>query len=114
MNKIQKGDMVKVVRGKDSGKEGEVLVVKNYIDKNRINKTKVKIKGVGIVKKHQKPLPQFNVQGGIIETESFIDASNVMYLDTKTGLPSRIGFMVDEATGKKYRIIKKSGEIIKK
>ncbi len=108
MLKIRKGDNVKVMRGKDSGKEGDVLAIIKGV-KN----TRVIIKGVNIVKKTQKPNAQLGIKGGITEIEKGIDISNVMLIDKKTGKPSRVGFKIDEKTGKKLRFIKKSGETIK-
>lgn len=108
MLKLRKGDNVKVMRGKDSGKEGEILAILKK-DKS----IKVIIKGVNIVKKTQKPNAQLGIQGGISEIEKGIDISNVMLIDKKTGKPSRVSFKIDEKTGKKMRLIKKSGELIK-
>ena len=100
MSKIKKGDTVKVIAGKDVGAEGKVLAVdtKNH---------KVLVEGVNIVKKHTKP-SMANQDGGIVEKEALIDASNVMYLHK--GTPTRIGFKVDG--DKKVRFAKKTGEVI--
>ena len=97
--KIKKGDTVKVIAGKDKDKEGKVLAVKNG---------KVLVEGVGMVTKHTKPSAA-NQQGGIVNKESFIDASNVMYLHN--GKPTRIGFKMDG--DKKVRFAKVNGEVIK-
>ncbi|MEP7103710.1 MAG: 50S ribosomal protein L24 [Candidatus Dojkabacteria bacterium] len=107
MNKIKKGDLVQIMRGKDAGKRGEVdkLVIKEA-------KVGIIIKGINVVKRAQKPNPQFGIQGGIIEFEKPIDISNVMLIDKKTDKPVRVGFKVDDKTGKKIRVSKKSGEII--
>jgi large subunit ribosomal protein L24 len=112
MVKIKKGDTVRVMRGKDAGKDGEVLRVVTKKKLNGAVSYKVVVKGVNIVKKSQKPNPQAGIQGGIIEFEKSVDMSNVMFLDKKLNVPSRIGFRVDEKTGKKVRFSKKSGEII--
>ncbi len=66
---VKTGDKVKVIAGKDKGKEGTVLSV-------NIKKNRVTVKGVHKIKKHQKP-SQTNQNGGIVETEGSIDASNV-------------------------------------
>lgn len=107
--KIKKGDKVKVMRGKDAGKTGEVIKVVN--PKPGIRKAvKVVVKGVNVVKKNQKPNPTFNVPGGIIEFEKPLDVSNVMIVEgTKV---TRMGRKVDPKTGKKIRISKKSGKEI--
>ncbi len=98
MNKIKTGDTVVVIAGKDKGKDGKVLAVKDG---------KVLVEGVGMVTKHAKPSAQ-NQQGGIVNKESFIDASNVMYL--QKGKPTRVGFKMDG--DKKVRVAKATGEVI--
>lgn len=98
MNKIKTGDTVKVIAGKDKGKDGKVLAVKDG---------KVLVEGVGMVTKHTKPSAA-NQQGGIVNKESFIDASNVMYLHK--GQPTRIGFKLDG--DKKVRVAKSTGDVI--
>lgn len=98
--KIKKGDTVVVIAGKDKDKEGKVMVVdrKNH---------KVIVEGVNMVKKHSKPSAQ-NQNGGIIEKESPIDVSNVMYLHK--GKATRIGFKFED--GKKVRFAKSTGDVI--
>lgn len=99
MTKIKKGDTVRVIAGKDKGKEGKVLSVKDG---------KVIVEGVNTITKHAKP-SQSNPQGGIIHQEAAIDASNVMYV--VNGKVTRIGFKtVDD---KKVRFAKTTGEVIK-
>jgi len=98
--KIKKGDTVKVIAGKDNGKEGKVLVVDQ---KN----SKVIVEGINMVTKHMKP-SQANQNGGIIQKEAPIDASNVMLVFK--GQPTRVGFKMDG--DKKVRFAKKSGEVI--
>jgi len=71
---------------------------------------RVLVEGVNLVKKHQKPNPK-NPQGGIITQEAPIHASNVMLVDPKTGLPTRVGYKVLE-NGKKVRVAKRSGATI--
>lgn len=98
MNKIKKGDTVKVITGKDKGKEGKVIAV---------NKGKVIVEGVNMVTKHTKP-SQSNPQGGITHQEAAMDVSNVMYVSK--GKPSRVGFKFVD--GKKVRYAKATGEVI--
>ncbi|MCE5038687.1 50S ribosomal protein L24 [Staphylococcus auricularis] len=100
---IKKGDNVKVIAGKDKGKEGKVLETQPKLDR-------VIVEGVNVMKKHQKPT-QFNPEGGILETEAAIHVSNVQLLDPKTNEPTRVGHKIVD--GKKVRIAKKSGEEIK-
>ncbi len=105
--KIKKGDKVVVISGVDKGKEGKVL----FVDRKN---NKLIVEGVNMIKKHQKPAA--NQQGGIIQKEAAIDASNVMYL--YKGKPTRLGYKVEkiERDGKmvnsKQRIARPSGEII--
>ncbi|WP_270321529.1 50S ribosomal protein L24 [Weissella confusa] len=96
---VKTGDKVKVIAGKDKGKEG--VVVKTIAAKDR-----VVVEGVNIVKKHQKPNNQYP-QGGIVELEAPIHVSNVQLLDPSTNEPTKIGYKVED--GKKVRFAKKSG-----
>ncbi len=97
--KFKKGDHVKVIAGKDKGKDGVISRV--------INPDRVIVDGVNLAKKHQKPT-RATMQGGIIDKEMPIHVSNVAIIDPKTGDPSRIGYRFDDA-GKKVRISRKSG-----
>lgn len=99
---VKKGDKVKVITGKDKGKEGVVLAA--FPKKDRVI-----IEGVNIVKKHVKP-NQLNPQGGIVSLEAAIHISNVMLIDPKSGEPTRVGFKIED--GKKVRVAKKSGVVI--
>ena len=101
---VKKGDKVQVISGKDKGKQGVILAA--FPKENRVI-----VEGVNIVKKHSKP-SQLNPQGGIITKESPIHVSNVMPLDPKTGVPTRVGYKVED--GKKIRFAKKSGELLDK
>ncbi|PJK16390.1 50S ribosomal protein L24 [Chryseomicrobium sp. FSL W7-1435] len=100
---VKKGDKVMVISGKDKGKTGVILSA--FPKKDR-----VLVEGVNIVKKHTKP-NQANPQGGIVEQEAAIHVSNVMLIDPKSGEPTRVGYKMED--GKKVRVAKKSGEIIK-
>ena len=99
-SKIKKDDLVKVIAGKDKGKEGKVLSVD-------VKNGKVLVEGVNKVFKHSKPTAA-NAQGGIIEKEAPIDISNVMYL--QNGKTTRVGFKMDG--DKKVRVAKATGEVI--
>ena len=99
--KIKKGDMVKVIAGRDKDKEGKVIAV------NTKNNTLL-VEGVNMVTKHAKP-SMANQQGGILHQEAAIDASNVMLL--VNGKATRVGFKMDG--DKKVRFAKATGEIIK-
>jgi large subunit ribosomal protein L24 len=102
MRKIKKDDQVVVITGKDKGKRGSVQKV---LDDNRLL-----VAGVNIIKKHTKANPQLGVQGGIIEREAPIDASNIAIYNPKTNKADRVGFK-DQA-GKKVRIYKSNGEVV--
>lgn len=101
---VVKEDNVKVLSGKYRGKTGKVLKV--FPKENRVI-----VEGVNIIKRHTKP-SQKNQQGGIVEKEATVDASNVMVIDPKTNEPTRVGYMYLE-DGSKVRISRKSGEILK-
>jgi large subunit ribosomal protein L24 len=103
-NKIRKGDEVVILTGKDKGKRG--LVTKAFPEDD-----KVIVENVNIVKKHQKPNPNMNVPGGIIEKEMPIDVSNVALYNTTTGKADRVGFKVLD-DGRKVRYFKSNGEVL--
>ena len=98
--KIKKGDMVKVIAGKDKNKEGKVLAVNN-------KDGKVLVEGVNMLTKHTKPSAA-NQNGGIVHQEGPIDISNVMYVHN--GKATRIGFKMDG--DKKVRVAKATGDVI--
>jgi large subunit ribosomal protein L24 len=98
--KIRKGDKVRVLAGKDRGKEGRVS---RAIPADN----KVIVDGVNIAKRHQKPTSA-TTQGGIIDKAMPLDASNVAVLSPSDGKPTRIGYRVTEA-GEKVRICKRTG-----
>jgi len=99
-SKIKKGDLVKVIAGKDKDKEGKVLVV------NHKNGTVI-VEGVNMLTKHQKPSAA-NQEGGIVNVEGPIDASNVMVV--VDGVATRVGFKMEG--DKKVRVAKKTGKEI--
>mgnify|MGYP003298111778 FL=1 len=100
MFKIKKGDTVKVIAGKDKDKEGKVLTVDQ---KNN----KVVVEGVNMITKHTKPSAA-NPNGGIIQKEAAIDASNVMLVHE--GKATRVGFKMEG--DKKVRFAKATGKVI--
>jgi large subunit ribosomal protein L24 len=100
--KIKKKDKVIVITGRDKGKTGEVIEV--LPKENR-----VKVRGVNIVKKHQRQTP--TQAGGIAEVEAAIHISNVAHVDPKTNQPTRVGYKTLE-DGRKVRFAKRSGEVI--
>jgi large subunit ribosomal protein L24 len=101
--KIRTGDTVLVISGDDKGKTGKVL-------KALPKENKVIVEGVNVNKKHVKP-SQANPKGSIKEINLPIDVSNVALLDPKTNKATKVGYT--EVDGKKVRVAKKTGEIIK-
>lgn len=106
--RIRKNDMVIVISGDQRGRQGRVLKV--FPEKNRVI-----VEGVNLIKRHTRP-SQKNQQGGIIEKEGPVHVSNVMLVDPKQGIPTRVGVQMiknsDKTSRNRVRVAKKSGEII--
>ena len=102
-SKIRRDDEVVVTVGKDSGSRGKVQRV--------LADGRLIVGGVNMVKKHQKPNPQLEIPGGIIEKEAPIQASNVAIWNSAESKADRVGFKMLE-DGKKVRVFKSSGELI--
>ena len=104
--KVHKGDTVLVVAGKDKGAKGKVI--KAFPERNR-----VLVEGVNRIKKHtaQSANERGASSGGIVTQEAPIHVSNVMVVDSD-GNATRIGYRVDEESGKKVRISKRNGKDI--
>lgn len=100
--KIRKGDKVIVLKGKDKGKTAPVVRV-------LAEQGKVVLEGLNLAKKHEKSRER-GKKGSIVDAPMPIDASNVAVVDSK-GKPTRVGFKVEG--GKKSRIARKTGEVIK-
>ena len=104
--KVHKGDTVIVISGKDKGAKGKVI--------QAFPKTqRVLVEGVNRIKKHTAASANERgaASGGIVTQEASIHVSNVMVVDSD-GNPTRVGYRVDEETGKKVRISRKSGKDI--
>jgi large subunit ribosomal protein L24 len=101
--KIRRDDEVIVLAGKDKGKRGKVTKV-------LVAQGKVFVEGVNLVKKHQKPVPQLQQAGGIIDKEAPIDVSNVAIFNSATGKADRVGFRFED--GKKVRFFKSNNELV--
>ncbi|MEZ5507415.1 MAG: 50S ribosomal protein L24 [Gammaproteobacteria bacterium] len=102
MLKIKRNDDVIVIAGRDKGKRGKVI---------KVLEGKLLVSGVNVVKKHQKPNPQRGTQGGIVDKEAPIDASNVAIFNPQTQKADRVGFRILE-DGKKVRCFKSTNEVI--
>jgi large subunit ribosomal protein L24 len=104
--KIRKNDQVVIIAGRDKGKRGRVLEVAPRTGK-------IKVEGVGVIKRHQRANPQSNRGGGIIEKEAFINISNVQLIDPQSGAPTRVRYQV-EGDGSKIRVAAASGHSLEK
>ena len=103
MKKIRKGDEVLVIAGRDKGGRGTAVKV--------LDDGHVVVEGVNMVKRHTKPNPQRQVQGGIVEKEAAIDLSNVMLWNPATKKGDRVGFRT-LADGRKVRFFKSNKEVV--
>lgn len=103
MDKIRKNDEVIVLTGKDKGKRG---VIKQRVDANH-----VVVEGVNVAKKATKPNPMIGATGGIVDKLMPIHVSNVALFNAATGKADRAAFKTVD--GKKVRVYKSSGEVVK-
>ncbi|WP_394176099.1 50S ribosomal protein L24 [Thalassotalea litorea] len=102
-SKIRQNDEVVILAGKDKGKSGKVTKVLSA-------EGKVFVEGINLVKKHQKPVPQLQQAGGIIDQEAAIDVSNVAIKNPASGKADRVGFRIED--GKKVRFFKSNNELV--
>jgi large subunit ribosomal protein L24 len=102
---IKKDDFVKVIAGKDSGKQGKVLRV--FPEEGRLT-----VERINMIKRHTRPTQKMQ-QGGIIEREGKLHISNVMLICTKCDRGVRVGhrFLDD---GKKVRVCRRCGDVLDK
>ena len=110
--KIKKGDTVVFIAGKEYNRydgNGKRNPTRGQIIEVDPRNGKVKVEGANIVKKHQKPVPQMNIEGGIKEKEAWVTISNVALVDPETSKPTRVKYEVRD--GKKVRVAK-SGKVI--
>lgn len=111
-SKIKRGDQVVFVAGKEYNRfdsAGKRQPYRGRVIEVDARNGKVKVEGAAIVKRHQKPVPQLNREGGIMEREGWVDISNVAIVDPDTGKPTRV--KVETRDGKKVRVAK-SGKLI--
>lgn len=111
-SRVKRGDQVVFIAGKEfnrydsAGKRqpyrGKVIAVD-------ARNGKVKVEGAMIVKRHRKPMPQLNREGGIMEQEAWVNISNVALIDPETGKPTKVKYEVKN--GEKVRVAK-SGKVI--
>ena len=102
MSKIIKGDHVVVISGRDKGKQGQVI---------RFLGDKVVVEGVNLVKRHQKPNPMRNVEGGVVIKNMPIHISNVAIYNKETQKADRVGVKLIDDDGKvrRVRVFKSNG-----
>jgi large subunit ribosomal protein L24 len=101
MQKIRKGDLVQVVTGADRGKQGRVIAV----DPSR---GRVRVESVRLQKRHLRPGRSGAREGGIVESEGYVDASNVMLVHPGDQKPSRV--RVELRDGKRVRVFARGGQ----
>ena len=104
MQKLKTGDEVIVLTGKSNGQRGKINKI--IVEKNRVI-----VEGLNMMKKHVRPNPQAGIQGGIVEKEASMDISNVAIFNSKTGKADRVAIKVQE-DGKRVRIFKSNGELV--
>jgi large subunit ribosomal protein L24 len=102
MNKIRKGDEVVVITGRDKGRRGNVLEIQG---------DKVVVEGINLVKKHQKPNPQRQIQGGIVNQPAALSMSNVMLWNAAAKKGDRVGIRT-LGDGRKVRFFKSNKEVV--
>ena len=95
MSKIVKGDHVVVISGRDKGKQGQVISLLG---------DKVVVEGVNLVKRHQKPNPMRNVEGGVVVKNMPIHISNVAIYNKETQKADRVGIKLIDDNGKVRRV----------
>jgi len=103
MKRLRKGDQVIVISGKDKGRHGTVLKV--------MADDRVLVESINMVRKHTKANPMQGVEGGIVEKEMPLHASNVMLFNPVTNKGDRVGFKVLE-DDRKVRYFKSNGEVV--
>ena len=95
-----------IIAGRDKGKRGRVLEVAPV-------RSKVKVEGAGMIKRHQRANPSSNRGGGIIDKEAWIAISNVQLIDPQTGKPTRVRYEI-QGDGAKTRVASASGHALDK
>ena len=103
---IRKNDNVLVITGKNRGARGRVLKIDP-------TKNRLVVEGVNIIKRHTKPNPQKNIEGGVVEREASIHASNVQLVCPECGKQTRVGRKV-LGDGRKVRICRKCEGVVDK
>lgn len=111
-SKIKRGDQVVFISGKEYNRydsAGKRQPYRGRVIEVDARNGKVKVEGAMIVKKHQKPVPQMNKEGGIREQEAWVNVSNVALIDPDSGKPTRVKYEIRD--GEKVRVAK-SGKVV--
>lgn len=111
-SRIKRGDQVVFIAGKEYNRfdsDGKRQPLRGKVVAVDARNGKVKVEGAMLVKRHRKPVPQLNREGGIFEQEAWVNVSNVALIDPETGKPTRVKYEVRD--GKKVRVAK-SGKVI--
>lgn len=111
-SRIKRGDQVVFIAGKEYNRydnAGNRQPFRGKVIEVDARSGKVKVEGAMIVKRHRKPVPQLNREGGIHEQEAWVNVSNVALIDPETGKPTRVKYEMRD--GKKVRVAK-SGKVI--
>jgi large subunit ribosomal protein L24 len=103
MLRIRKGDLVQIIAGADRGKQGRVIAIDAL-------KQRVRVAKVRMQKRHLRPGARAARQGGIIEQEGYIHASNVQLIDPKDNKPSRV--RIEDRDGERVRVFCRSGDAV--
>ena len=99
--KMRRGDLVQVITGADRGKQGRVIAVDTASGR-------VRVEGVRMQKRHLRPGRRGAHQGGIVEQEGYVQASNVMLVNPEDGAPSRV--RIEEQDGRRVRVFARGGQ----
>jgi large subunit ribosomal protein L24 len=111
-SKIKRGDQVVFIAGKEYNRydsAGKRTPLRGRVIEVDPRNQKIKVEGAMIVKRHRKPVPQMNREGGIVEQEAWVSISNVAIVDPETGKPTKVRY--ETRDGEKVRVAK-SGKVI--
>jgi large subunit ribosomal protein L24 len=111
-SKIKRGDQVVFIAGKEYNRydsNGKRQPLRGKVIAVNPTEGKIKVEGAMLVKKHQKAVPQLNIEGGIKEKEAWVNVSNVALIDPETGNPTRVKY--ETRDGEKVRVAK-SGKVV--
>ncbi len=111
-SKVKRGDQVVFIAGKEYNRydsAGKRQPLRGKVIAVDARNHKVKVEGAMIVKRHRKPVPQMNREGGIFEQEAWVSVSNVALIDPESGKPTRVKYEIRD--GNKVRVAK-SGKVI--